>query len=140
MSRGVGRRRGSDPALLRLWRGPAGVAPIPSLVWEPPCAAGVALKRQKKKYSCGFQFIPRCAHCHHLMPGHRPPKGALPPPPSLPAPPQPLAAPLCIPSPPTGLLRTLSKRNLSDAALRSAAGPQGPSTLEASALHSFLAE
>ena len=52
VSRGVGLRRGSDPALLWLWRGPAAAAPIGPLAWEPPCATGVALekaKRQKKK-------------------------------------------------------------------------------------------
>ena len=44
MSCGVGRRRGSDPALL--W--PAAMAPIRPLVWEPPYAVGAALKRKKK--------------------------------------------------------------------------------------------
>ena len=34
-----------DPALLWLWGGPAAVAPIRSLAWEPPCAVSVALKR-----------------------------------------------------------------------------------------------
>ena len=52
MSCGVGRRRGSDPALLWLRRRPAAVAPIRSLAWESPHAVGVALekaKRQKQK-------------------------------------------------------------------------------------------
>ena len=52
MSCGVGCRRGSDPALLRLWRKPVAVAPIGPLAWESPCADGVALeqaKRQKNK-------------------------------------------------------------------------------------------
>ena len=52
MSCGVGCRRGSDSALLRLWRRPAATAPIRPLAWEPPCAAGAALekaKRQKKE-------------------------------------------------------------------------------------------
>ena len=49
MSCGVGRRRGSDLALLWLWCRPAATAPIQPLAWEPPCAAGTALKRQKKK-------------------------------------------------------------------------------------------
>ena len=51
MSCGVGHRRGSDPALLWLWRRPAATAPIGPLAWEPPHAAGAALekaKRQKK--------------------------------------------------------------------------------------------
>ena len=46
MSCGVGRRRGSD--LEWLWQRPAAVAPIGPLDWEPPYAAGVALKRQIK--------------------------------------------------------------------------------------------
>ena len=46
MSCGVGRRYGSDLALL--WRRPAAAAPIRPLALEPPYAAGEALKRQKK--------------------------------------------------------------------------------------------
>ena len=38
-----------DPALLWLWRRPAAAAPIRPLAWEPPYAAGVALKRQINK-------------------------------------------------------------------------------------------
>ena len=51
VSCGVGHRWGSDPALLWLWCRPASAAPITSLVWELPYAAGAALvkaKRQKK--------------------------------------------------------------------------------------------
>ena len=36
-----------DQVLLWLWCRPAAVAPIRPLVWEPPYAAGAALKRQK---------------------------------------------------------------------------------------------
>ena len=43
----VGRTRGSDPMLP--WRRLAATAPIGPLAWEPPCATGVALKRQKTK-------------------------------------------------------------------------------------------
>ena len=39
----------SDGALLWLWRRSATRAPIQILAWEPPYAAGVALKRQKDK-------------------------------------------------------------------------------------------
>ena len=48
---GVGRNRGSDPELLWLWlwRRRAATVPIGPLAWEPPCAAGAALKRQKTK-------------------------------------------------------------------------------------------
>ena len=44
MSCGIGRRHGSDLALLWLWRRPADAAPIQTLAWEPPYAAGMALK------------------------------------------------------------------------------------------------
>ena len=52
MSCGVGRRFGSDLALLWLWHRPAATAPIRPLAWEPPYVAGEALgktKRQRKK-------------------------------------------------------------------------------------------
>ena len=47
MSCGVGHRRGSDSALLWLWHRPAAIAPIKPLAWEPPYAAGVALKDKR---------------------------------------------------------------------------------------------
>ena len=52
MSCGVGRRHGSDLALLWLWRRAAAAALIGPLAWEPPSAMDAALekaKRQKKK-------------------------------------------------------------------------------------------
>ena len=51
MNCGVGHRHGSDPMLLWLWLwcGLAAVALITPLVWEPPYAAGAALKSKKKK-------------------------------------------------------------------------------------------
>ena len=49
MSRGVGRRRGSDPALLWLWCRPAATALIRLLAWKLPCAVDAALELQKKK-------------------------------------------------------------------------------------------
>ena len=49
MSCGVGQRRSLDPALLCLWCRQAAVALIGPLAWEPPHAAGVALKSKKKK-------------------------------------------------------------------------------------------
>ena len=49
MSCGVGCRRGSDPALLWLWRRPVATAPIQLLAWEPPYATGAALEKTKKK-------------------------------------------------------------------------------------------
>jgi len=42
VSCGVGCRRGSDPALLWLWRRPVATAPIQPLAWESPYAVGVA--------------------------------------------------------------------------------------------------
>ena len=38
-----------DLALLWLWHKPAATAQIRPLAWEPPHAAGVALKRQQTK-------------------------------------------------------------------------------------------
>ena len=49
MSCGVGCRCGSDLAMLELWHRPTATALIGPLVWEPPYAVGVALKRQKEK-------------------------------------------------------------------------------------------
>ena len=51
MSCSIGRRHGLDPALpwLWLWLWPAAAAPIGPLAWEPPHAAGVALKSEKRK-------------------------------------------------------------------------------------------
>ena len=49
MSCGVGRRCDSDLVLLWLWRRLAATAPIGPLAWEPPYAADVALKRQKRQ-------------------------------------------------------------------------------------------
>ena len=49
VSCGVGRRRGSDPALLWLWRRPVATALIRPLVWELPYATGAALEKAKRK-------------------------------------------------------------------------------------------
>ena len=46
MNCSVGSRHGSDPALLWLWRRPAATAQIQPLAWEPPYAAGIAIKKQ----------------------------------------------------------------------------------------------
>ena len=51
MSHVVGRRLDLDLALLWLWCRSTAVAPIQPLAWEPPCAVGVALRRQKKVIS-----------------------------------------------------------------------------------------
>ena len=47
----VGRRCGSDLEVLWLWWRPVAIAPIGPLAWEPPCAAGAALEKTKKKES-----------------------------------------------------------------------------------------
>ena len=52
MSCGVDRRHGSDLAWLWLWWRPAAVAPIRPLAWEPPCAAGAALKSKERNKAC----------------------------------------------------------------------------------------
>ena len=49
MSRGVGRRLGSDAVLLWLWCSLAAVALIRPLAWEPPYARDVALKGKKER-------------------------------------------------------------------------------------------
>ena len=51
MSCGVGHRHGLDLALPWLSHRPMAVAPIGPLAWEPPCATGAALKRQKNHTS-----------------------------------------------------------------------------------------
>ena len=46
-------RLGSDLVLLWLWCRPTAAAPIQSLAWDPPYAAGVAPKRERKKKESG---------------------------------------------------------------------------------------
>ena len=58
MSCGVGRRHGSDLALLWLWRRLAATALIRPLAWEPPYDAGAAqemAKRRKNKNKNKFK-------------------------------------------------------------------------------------
>ena len=75
MSCGIGRRCSLDLVLLWLWHRPAvAAAPVGPLAWELPYAAGVALKRKKKKSrgrssranaaNCGCLWLPRV----HLPP------------------------------------------------------------------------
>jgi len=49
MSFGVRHRHGLDLVLLWLWCKQAATAPIGPLTWEPPYAAGAALKKTKDK-------------------------------------------------------------------------------------------
>ena len=63
MSCGLGCSRGSDSALLWLWHRPVATATIQPLVWEPPCATGVALemaKRRRKKDLVIIQIMSLC--------------------------------------------------------------------------------
>ena len=48
MSCGVGRRQGTNLALLWLWRRLEAIAPIRTLAWEYSYATGAALKAKKK--------------------------------------------------------------------------------------------
>ena len=73
VSCGVGRRRGSDTALLWLWCRPMAIAPTGPLALEPPYAAGAALKRQKTKKRrlppCPQRnSVPISSHSHAPLP------------------------------------------------------------------------
>ena len=61
-------RRGSDAALLWLWHRLAATAPISPLIWEPPYAAGAALKKAKKKKK--KIFCPFPPHSVSFFTGH----------------------------------------------------------------------
>ena len=66
MSCGVGRRRGLDLASLWLWCRPVATAPIRPLAWEPPCAAGAALKKgEKKLINIAYYYEMRLAQRRH---------------------------------------------------------------------------
>ena len=64
MSCGVGRRQGSEPALLWLWHRLAATAPIGPLAWEPPHATGVALKSKKKGVPVVMQWLTKPTKNH----------------------------------------------------------------------------
>ena len=66
MSCGVGRRHGSDLALLWLWCRPAAIAPIRPLAWEPPYATGEALKRQKTGVPVVAQWLTNPTRNHEV--------------------------------------------------------------------------
>ena len=55
MSCGVGRRCGSDSALLWLWHRLAAIALTGPLAWEPPCATGAALKKRERERIAHFK-------------------------------------------------------------------------------------
>ena len=60
MSFGVGRRLGSDLALLWLWCRLATKGLIRPLVWEPPYAVGAALEKRPKKKKSKLLFHFQC--------------------------------------------------------------------------------
>ena len=61
MSCGVGCRRGSDPALLWLWRRLVVTALIRPLAWEPPSVAGAAQRNSKRKKKKKKERRRRCS-------------------------------------------------------------------------------
>ena len=63
MSCDAGCRCDLDLALLWLWRRPAATAPIGPLDWEPPYAAGSALKRQTNKQTTQWDLIKLTSFC-----------------------------------------------------------------------------
>ena len=53
---------------LWLWHGPAAAPPVGPLAWEPPYAAGGALKRKKKVYLNHFAVQQKLTqHCKSTM-------------------------------------------------------------------------
>ena len=69
MSCGVGRRQGSDLVLLWLWRRPAATALFGPLAWEPPYAAGAALKGTKDKKKKVIITISKTRVTHNIRLG-----------------------------------------------------------------------
>ena len=55
----MGRRHGSDPTLLWLWRRPEATALNRFLTWELPHAAGAALKDKKTKKKSFLKKLPK---------------------------------------------------------------------------------
>ena len=70
MSHGVGRRCGSDPAWLWLWGRPAAAALICPRAWEPPCAAGVALKTHAHENSGIISWVSSYTGFRHTLGSH----------------------------------------------------------------------
>ena len=67
----MGHRCGSDVVLLWLWHRPAAVGLIRPLAWEPPYAAGAALKKKTKKKKCLHNWSsPRSSAVTNLISVH----------------------------------------------------------------------
>ena len=60
MSCGIGHRCSSDAELLWLWCRLTATALIQHLAWEPPYAAGVALKGQNKQRKTNTDVMDPC--------------------------------------------------------------------------------
>ena len=69
MSCAVGGRHGSDLVLLWLWHRLAAAALIRPLAWKPQYAAGMALKRQKKKKSYDVYHMATMRWIRYIPPG-----------------------------------------------------------------------
>ena len=69
MSCGIVLRLGLDPKLMWLWYRSAAIALIQPLAWEPPYAAGLALKRQKEKKEKKEKKKKGIQHCHKMWYG-----------------------------------------------------------------------
>ena len=68
MSHGVGRRLGSDPALLWPWRRPVTTAGIQPLAWEPPYAPGAALEKAKSQKKKKKKVFSDCSYSANSLP------------------------------------------------------------------------
>ena len=64
VSCGVGRRRGSYPALLWLWHRLVAAAPIWPLAWKPPHAAGCGPEKKKKKKIETHKYVSNFIICY----------------------------------------------------------------------------
>ena len=77
MSCGIGRRLGSDLALLWLWSNTAvvgGYSSDSTLAWEPPYATDAALKKKGKKKSVWIEHVAFEDIAHPLTSPSQPPK------------------------------------------------------------------
>ena len=59
----------NNPALLWLWGRPAAVALIRPLAWGPPCAAGAALKKRKRRKNTRRIDPPTMEGINYLLTG-----------------------------------------------------------------------
>ena len=67
MGCGAGRRRSSDPELLRLWCRLKATALIRPLAWEPPYTVGAALEKGKKTKKKKKKVNQLCSICYFIV-------------------------------------------------------------------------